>query len=90
MTGRAGFRQEEQGQPLMMIEEILIPWFILVCLLTLYLSCRQTPPDDPERKEYATAAVILFLVQILGTTWSFAWQLHVLLQSYSSSPLPPG
>ncbi len=62
MTGRAGFRQEEQGQPLMMIEEILIPWFILVCLLTLYLSCRQTPPDDPERKEYATAAVILFLV----------------------------
>lgn len=56
-----------------MLAEILIPCFILACLLSLCLGYKQTPLDEPERKEYAMAALILFIAQALVTLFSLAW-----------------
>lgn len=72
-----------------MLVELLLTWYALAFLLTLWLGFQQTPADGEERAGYATAALVLLIVQALitlislaGTNWfplGAAWLAFTLL-----------
>ncbi len=56
-----------------MWNELLLTWYAIAFLLTLWCGFQQTPADQEQRVEYANLAVSLFIVQAYITLFSLAW-----------------
>lgn len=52
---------------------VLLGYFALTWMATVWLGYLQTPADEAERGEYATAAITLLCVQALVSVFSLAW-----------------